>query len=139
MKLKFERLAFDSNAAIDLLRPDRPSPEPLLLANTVVLPCFVWAELEVGLSRAPHRSQIEVQLQELIRRSVVLFPDAATIKSYVLVRQILRAINPSPNPERREALLHDFWIAALCLQHDLPLLSNDGGFDHIEGLHVIHW
>jgi predicted nucleic acid-binding protein len=35
--------------------------------------------------------------------------------------------------------LNDLWIAALCLQHDLPLLTNDHGFDHIAGLTVIHW
>jgi predicted nucleic acid-binding protein len=34
---------------------------------------------------------------------------------------------------------NDLWIAALCIQHDLPLLTNDGGFDHIDGLSVIHW
>jgi predicted nucleic acid-binding protein len=35
--------------------------------------------------------------------------------------------------------LNDLWIAALCLQHNLPLLTNDRGFDHISGLTVIHW
>jgi predicted nucleic acid-binding protein len=26
---------------------------------------------------------------------------------------------------------HDLWIAAACLEHDLPLISNDGAFDAI--------
>jgi len=33
----------------------------------------------------------------------------------------------------------DVWIAALCIQHDVPLLTNDRGFDTIPELTVIHW
>jgi predicted nucleic acid-binding protein len=39
----------------------------------------------------------------------------------------------------KESKRNDFWIAALCLQHDLPRLTNDRGFDTIDGLTVIHW
>jgi predicted nucleic acid-binding protein len=41
--------------------------------------------------------------------------------------------------ERREGFGHDTWIAALCLQHDLPLLTNDALFDQVRGLDVVHW
>lgn len=41
--------------------------------------------------------------------------------------------------QRLEGVNHDLWIAALCLQHRLPLLSNDRDFDDIEGLQVVHW
>ena len=39
----------------------------------------------------------------------------------------------------RASKMNDFWIAALCIQHGLPLLTNDKGFDNIPGLTVIHW
>ena len=39
----------------------------------------------------------------------------------------------------KAAYLNDLWIAALCLQHDLPLLTNDRGFDSIPNLTTIHW
>jgi predicted nucleic acid-binding protein len=35
--------------------------------------------------------------------------------------------------------VNDLWIAALCIQHSLPLLTNDRGFNGIENLEVIHW
>lgn len=138
-RLKFERLAFDANAAIDFLRPDRPTPQPLLLARELILPCFAWAELEVGLSRAPHRIEIEDQLHALVDRSTIVYPDEGTIQVYVNVRYLSRGLSVSPNSERREGLLHDLWIASLCLQHELPLLTNDRDFDRIEGLTVLHW
>jgi predicted nucleic acid-binding protein len=31
------------------------------------------------------------------------------------------------------------WIAALCIQYDFPLLTNDGVYDRVPGLTVIHW
>lgn len=134
-----DRLAFDANAAIDFLRPDRPTPRPLLSARELVLPCFAWAELEVGLSRAPHRADIEEKLHALVAKSTVLYPDAGTIPSYVRVRELARGLTASPDRERREGLLHDLWIASLCLQHRLPLLTNDRDFDRIDGLTLIHW
>ncbi|HEX3067377.1 MAG TPA: hypothetical protein VHX14_02300 [Thermoanaerobaculia bacterium] len=41
--------------------------------------------------------------------------------------------------EKREAFGHDLWIAALCLQFDLPLLTNDALFDEVSELEVVHW
>jgi predicted nucleic acid-binding protein len=34
---------------------------------------------------------------------------------------------------------NDIWIAALCLEQDVPLLSNDGHFKNIPGLEVVGW
>jgi predicted nucleic acid-binding protein len=45
----------------------------------------------------------------------------------------LRPARPFPLP------LNHLWIAALCLQFDLPLLTNDALFDEVSELEVIHW
>jgi predicted nucleic acid-binding protein len=34
---------------------------------------------------------------------------------------------------------NDLWIAALCRQHNLPLLSRDRHFDQVPGLCRISW
>jgi tRNA(fMet)-specific endonuclease VapC len=34
---------------------------------------------------------------------------------------------------------NDIWIAATCLELDVPLLSRDGHFDNIRDLEVINW
>jgi predicted nucleic acid-binding protein len=41
--------------------------------------------------------------------------------------------------EKREGVHHDVWIAALCVQHRLPLLSNDRDMDRVSELEVVHW
>lgn len=35
--------------------------------------------------------------------------------------------------------LHDIWIAAVALQHDLVLASRDGHFDEVDGLKRETW
>jgi len=34
---------------------------------------------------------------------------------------------------------NDLWIAATCLELDIPLLTVDGHFDYVHGLQVINW
>ena len=73
-------------------------------------------------------------IEDLLARCGVLNLDGPSARIYGQLRARLgmgRNITPSK--------ANDLWIAALCIQHDLPLLTNDGGFDHIPGLRVLHW
>jgi len=100
------------------------------------MPIFVLAELRLGFSRA----NLNELLEELVAVSIVIAPDAATVDHYVATRNaMLRARTIPARREAQEGLSHDIWIAALCLQHDLPLLTNDRDFDDVRGLHVIRW
>jgi tRNA(fMet)-specific endonuclease VapC len=48
------------------------------------------------------------------------------------VRFILKE-NGTPIPE------NDIWVAAACLELEVPLLSQDGHFNLVDGLKVINW
>ncbi len=100
------------------------------------MPLFVLAELRFGVSRATRASQLD----ELTQACRILGPDPGTIPHYITVREeLLRNRTLPRSEERREGLHHDIWIAALCLQHSLPLLSNDRDLDGVRGLQLIHW
>ncbi len=100
------------------------------------MPLFVLAELRLGFSRATRASQLD----ELTRVSRILVPDPETIPHYVLVRnELLRTRTLPASAERREGLHHDVWIAALCIQHKLPLLTRDSDLTGISGLEVVGW
>lgn len=58
--------------------------------------------------------------------------DEAVAVRYARVRSDLRK-KGQPIPE------NDIWIAAICLENDIPLLSNDGHFENINGLEVTKW
>jgi predicted nucleic acid-binding protein len=140
MRLQFDRLAFDSNAAIDSLRPGRQFPDPLKAARQLLMPLFVLAELQVGVARSTRRDENAAAVGALRTRCSLLIPDSGSVDFYVRVRAEIERVRAVPrNFEKREGFGHDLWIAALCLQHDVPLLSKDSLFNDVSGLRVITW
>lgn len=138
--MKFERLAFDANAAIDSFRPARPFPLPLKATRELVMPLFVLAELRLGAQRSRQTTENSAMVDQLLARCRVIGADMETIPFYILVRNDLASVRTAPQSlEKREGFGHDLWIAAICLQHQLPLLTNDGLFDHVNDLQVVHW
>lgn len=132
-----KRLAVDTNAVVDLIRVDRSDPPYLLEASTKVLPLPVLAELLVG-ARLSLRSEENLNaIARLEEKWTVLAADRQTAHIYA---SIVASVMPAEAGSRKErGRRNDHWIAAICLQHELPLLTNDRGFDDIEGLNVIHW
>ncbi len=79
-------------------------------------------------------------MDDLAHRCRLLVPDTDTIEHYVRVRQDVVRVRTVPQSlEKREGFGHDLWIAALCLQHDLPLLTNDALFEEVSSLRVVKW
>lgn len=129
------RLAVDTNAVVDYLRESRPAPPELLTAREVLLPLTVLGELFAGAFASERVSENLDTIERLAAMWPLLVPDAETARIYGRIRA---------NGHRRrstwtEPARNDFWIAALCVQHNLPLLTNDKTFDEIEGLDVVHW
>jgi len=129
------RFAVDTTAVVDLMRTERPKP-PLLLRDDieVFLPLPVLGELYVGALSSLRPEHHIADLTRVSRRWRRLLPNEETARGYAELRVRMHNV----------ALLsmsktNDYWIAALCVQHELPLLTNDRGFDHIAGLSVIHW
>ena len=77
-------------------------------------------------------SRYERWLVEYLPKFRVLIVDEQTTTSYATVRgELKRAGTPIPS--------NDVWIAALCRQHCLPVLSRDRHFDLVPGLRRIDW
>ena len=128
-------LAIDTNATVDYIREDRRSPPQIDAARRVFVPLTVIGELFFGASRSDRPvanfSIIETTLDE---RWNALLSDVQTARIYGEIRAATFQKTNNLGTSR----VNDLWIAALCIQHQLPL-TNDGGFDRIQGLTVIHW
>lgn len=74
-------------------------------------------------------------VEDFIERWQPLIPDVQTARIYGDIRAALFWTTGNLAPSK----MNDLWIAALCIQHELPLLTNDAGFERIPGLTVIHW
>jgi len=129
------RFAVDTSAVVDLMRVDRPIPPPLLQDGVkVFLPLPALGELYVGALSSKRRDFNMNLLRRVASRWALLDPHESTARIYAQLRVESRNLAELSASKR-----NDYWIAALCIEYDLPLLTSDHGFDGIAGLSVIHW
>ena len=109
------------------------SLEPILRhASEVAIPAVVLGEYRYGIGQSRERRRYEHWLIESLPHYRILPVDEETATAYAAVRsELKRAGTPIPS--------NDVWIAALCRQHSLPLLSRDRHFDLVRGLRRIDW
>jgi predicted nucleic acid-binding protein len=107
--------------------------EPILRkATQIAVPVIVLGEYRYGIQQSRERQRYEHWLVEYLAKFRVLNVDEQTTTSYAAVRgELKRAGTPIPS--------NDVWIAALCRQHSLPVLSRDRHFDLVHGLRRIDW
>ena len=107
--------------------------EPILRkAAQIAIPVIVLGEYRNGISQSRNRKHYERWLAEYLPTFRILDVDERTTLSYSAVRtELKRAGTPIPS--------NDVWIAALCRQHSLPLLSRDRHFDAVAGIRRLEW
>lgn len=96
------------------------------------LPSIVLGEYRFGLINSNKRLFLEQWLEQIETTCEVLGPDAETARIYAVIRAALKRAN-QPIP------YHDIWIAALAIQHGLPVVTRDVHFDRIANLRRIGW
>jgi tRNA(fMet)-specific endonuclease VapC len=101
-------------------------------AEQVVLPVVVLGEYRFGIAQSRHRARYKRWLEGLIADCRVLEIDEGTTHHYATVNVELRRVG-KPIPT------NDLWIAALCRQHLLPVLSRDRHFDLVPGIRRLDW
>ncbi len=101
-------------------------------AASVELPVIVLGEYRFGIAHSRRRSEYEKWFEQLITATMVLLVDHETAIHYAQIRaELKKAGQPIPS--------NDLWIAALCRQHRLPLMSQDKHFDAVQRLKRIGW
>jgi tRNA(fMet)-specific endonuclease VapC len=130
-----ERLALDTDAAVDLIRDDRPTPPPISLVEQIILPITVVGELFQGAESSVRPERNRAVIEALLEQCQPLLPTIETARIYGRIRAAVFQRTGNLSVSKR----NDLWIAALCIQNELPLLTNDAGYDSVPGLTVIHW
>jgi len=96
------------------------------------IPVIVLGEFRYGISESKHRSDYEAWLESQLPHFEVLAVTDETAVAYAALRLALkRSGRPIP--------ANDAWIAALALQHGLPVLSRDQHFDSVSNLERKSW
>lgn len=96
------------------------------------IPVIVLGEFRYGIAASRHRSKYEAWLQAQLPHFRVLAVTEDTATAYAELRVALkRSGKPIP--------ANDAWIAALAIEHGLPVLSRDEHFDEVPGLKRESW
>ena len=120
----------DTNIFIELMKGDVSVAQKLNYFSEVFLSPIVLSELYFGAYRSANPTKHLAKIIVAVNNSKLLPIDAETAEIYVNIKLALFA-KGNPIPE------NDIWIAALALQHNLPLYSYDNHFKAIDGIQLI--
>lgn len=107
--------------------------EPILnRAAELAIPVIVLGEYRYGVRPSRERQRYEEWLTDSLPNYRILEVNQDTTVYYAALRiELKNAGTPIPS--------NDIWIAALCRQYALPLLSRDRHFDLVPRLRRIEW
>jgi len=122
----------DTNALSAVAEGDSAIELLLRQADEVAIPVIVLGEYRFGIAESRKRSRYEKWLSEYLPHFRILDVTESTARHYADIRRELKK-NGKPIPS------NDLWIAALCHQYSLPILSRDRHFDAVPGMTRIAW
>jgi tRNA(fMet)-specific endonuclease VapC len=125
-------VALDTNALSDFAAGSDALGDALMPFRSLVLPVTVLGEYRFGLLGSKKRARLEEWLDQLLSEVRVLETTARTSAEYARVRHQLRTAG-TPIPE------NDVWIAAVAIEHRLPLATRDKHFKIVKGLEILDW
>jgi len=120
-------------SALSAAAGDDPALIALLgRAEVVAIPVIVLGEYRHGIAQSRNRASYESWLAGLLHDCMVLDITEPTTHYYAeITLELKKKGKPIPT--------NDLWIAALCRQHSLPLVSRDRHFDMVAGNRRVGW
>jgi len=125
-------LILDTNALSAAAEHDPSAMDIVARAERLAVPVIVLGEYRLGIAQSRYRASYEAWLREWSSSVTLLAIDDETTHSYSIIGlELKKKGKPIPT--------NDLWIAALCRQHSLPLLSRVRHFDLVSGLRRMEW
>jgi predicted nucleic acid-binding protein len=122
----------DTNA-LSAFIDGEPAVGVILAAESqVAIPVIVLGEFRDGILGSRYRDKYEQWLADHLSHFEILSVTESTTLTYARVRASLKKLG-------RPIPANDTWIAALALQHRLPVMSRDEHFDAVPGLRREAW
>ena len=125
-------MILDTNALSAFVDGDPAVGEILRRQAHAAIPVIVLGEFRYGIAESRRRSAYDAWLDAHLPNFDILAVTDETTVAYAALRVALRR-SGRPIPA------NDAWIAALALQHRLPVLSRDQHFDVVPGLERKSW
>jgi tRNA(fMet)-specific endonuclease VapC len=122
----------DTSVVIPFLKGDGSVRTRFQATAKLHLALTVLGELICGAYLSTNPTKALGEIQNFLNAVMVLSPMVTTAEHYGRIRaDLARAGTPIPE--------NDIWIAAIALEHQLPLAARDAHFERISGLQVLKW
>jgi len=122
----------DTNALSAFADEDPTILTVLAKAEQLAIPVIVLGEYRYGIAQSRNRAGYATWLNNLLSDCMVLDVNEETTLHYADIHlELKQAGRPIPT--------NDIWVAALCRQHKLSLLSRDRHFDSVSGNRRLEW
>lgn len=125
-------MILDTNALSAFVNGDTEVGAILSRQMRATIPVIVLGEFRYGIATSSHRSAYEAWLESELVHFEILPVKEETAAAYATLRVALRR-SGRPIPA------NDAWIAALAIEHGLPILSRDQHFDVVPNLSRKSW
>lgn len=125
-------MILDTNALSAFVDGDSALGELLRNQSKAAIPVIVLGEFRYGIAGSRHKTAYEEWLRSYLTQFDVLSVTPDTAVTYAAVRVALKNLG-------RPIPANDAWIAALALEHNLPVLSRDTHFDSVPEVRRISW
>ncbi len=125
-------MILDTNALSAFVDGDAGLGEILRREPRAAIPVIVLGEFRYGIAQSRRRAEYVAWLDSHLDHFDVLAVTQETAETYAALRVALKQ-SGRPIPA------NDAWIAALALQHRLPVLSRDEHFDAVPRLERRSW
>jgi tRNA(fMet)-specific endonuclease VapC len=125
-------MILDTNALSAFIDGDARVGDTLRTQARAAIPVIVLGEFRYGIAQSKRRSSYEAWIESYLPHFDILSVTEETTVAYAALRVALKQ-SGRPIPA------NDAWIAALALQHRLPILSRDEHFDVVPGLDRKDW
>ena len=114
------KVVLDTSVVVAVLRRVPGLMDRMRGAEELLVPLVVLGELEYGANLAAQQERQREAVRAFMEGATLLLPTARTAAEYGRVKAALKAAG-TPTPE------NDIWIAAVALEHGLPLATRING------------
>jgi len=122
-------VALDTTVAVQVMNGVAATVTFLNTFSKIFLPVPVIGELRYGAVNSTRSAENLARISKLLAQCTPINADVATAETYADVRFELKK-RGTPIPE------NDIWIAAICVQHGLPIATLDQHFSNVSKLQV---
>jgi tRNA(fMet)-specific endonuclease VapC len=122
----------DTNLFVAYFNGEQSVIDKIITANEIALPAVALGELQYGAAASQRSEENQERIRKLMTWARLLVCDDVTALHYGSIKFALR-LKGTPIPD------NDIWIAATTMQADLPLVSRDEHFRHVEGIRWEIW